>query len=683
MRRITVLLLILVMLVFQVDGRAEEEMLVTGPENTAKLTFRTIDESKILVSVLDAAENPILGLLPKDFSIKKGPKTAKILSVEPLEASKQIGLNVVLVVDNSLSMKHRKAIQPLLSAVEEFFFNVRPIDNIHAVVFDQKNTITIEGRQLNAHTFQSNNVDELRAFFKKSFDENLTTGTYLYDGIIVGLDIIRRMPAKENKFLLVFTDGNDLNSSFSTEDVAETARDIPNFFSYALDFTKESTLDPFLESFSQSHGGKIWKATSSAELSPIFEAFSSTLLHRYIITYRYLAPPQGTLALEPKTIIIEEVTTIDSSPLLNYIFFEQGNSDIPEFYHLFPNQSDTDTFSEAALKGTMEKYHNLLNIIGKRLNEHSDARITIIGCNSNQGPEKGNLTLSNSRAAAVRAYLRYIWGIDPSRMEIKARHLPAAASSSYVPEGVAENQRVEIHSDHPNILDTIKSTYVQEVSATKAIQIRPDIEAEAGISTWKLYLKAGPQELLGSKSGEMILDSLVAFDLETIGLKRIAAFNAITAGIEVMDKEDNLLKMESAASASVKFIRRNEQKTQKTGHQVLEKHALILFDFNSADIKERNKMIMDRIIQRVTTHPSAKINIVGHTDNIGKEAYNINLSERRAEAVFDQMIATGMIPLENISYSGLGPNNPLYDNLTPEGRSLNRTVTVTLAYEEK
>ena len=92
---------------------------------------------------------------------------------------------------------------------------------------------------------------------------------------------------------------------------------------------------------------------------------------------------------------------------------------------------------------------------------------------------------------------------------------------------------------------------------------------------------------------------------------------------------------------------------------------------------------MDRIIRRLKTFPSAKINIIGHTDNIGKDEYNISLSERRAEAVFDLMIATGMVPLENITYSGVGPNNPLYDNLTPEGRSLNRTVTVTLAYEEK
>jgi outer membrane protein OmpA-like peptidoglycan-associated protein len=331
----------------------------------------------------------------------------------------------------------------------------------------------------------------------------------------------------------------------------------------------------------------------------------------------------------------------------------------------------------------MEKYHHILNIIGTRLNDNPDARITIIGCNSNKGSEKGNLTLSNTRAASVRAYLRYIWEIDPSRMEVKAQHLPTAVSSSYVPEGIAENQRVEIHSDNPDTLDTIKSTYVQEMSDTKVIRILPNIQAEAGIAKWKLYLKAGDQELIGTASGETTLDSSYGFDLETIGFKKIAAFDSITVGIDITDKENNVFKNESAAAASVKFIKREQQKTQKMGHRVIEKYALILFDFNSAEIKERNKTVVDRIIQRLKKFPSAKINIIGHTDNIGKDEYNLNLSERRAEAVFDQMLETGMISLENITYTGVGPNNPLYDNLTPEGRSLNRTVTVTLAYEEK
>ena len=72
MRKTAVILMVLMMLGFHTESRAKEDVQVTGPENTAKMTFRLIDENKILVSVLDAQENPILGLQPKDFTIKKG-----------------------------------------------------------------------------------------------------------------------------------------------------------------------------------------------------------------------------------------------------------------------------------------------------------------------------------------------------------------------------------------------------------------------------------------------------------------------------------------------------------------------------------------------------------------------------------------------------------------------------------
>ncbi len=681
MRRFILFLMILVMLGFYTESYAQEELQITGPKNASKLTFQTLEENMLLISVLDSDKNPILGLLPKDFTIKKGPKTAKILSVEPLEDSKQVSLNIVLVVDNSYSMKERKAIQPLLSALKDFFSIVRPIDNIHAVVFDQKNTINVKGRNLHARTFQSNNVRKLQSFFKKGFSENLSRETFLYDSIVVGLDIIRKMPAKANKFMLVFTDGKDINSSVGKVDVQAAAKGIPNFSAYALDFTKKPTIDTFLKSFSETNDGKTWKAASSAELLPIFKAFSTTLLNRYIITYRFFTAPQGTLALKPKTITIEEVTTIDSSPLLNYAFFGENVSEISEPYILFSDQTNTKSFSEEKLRGAMEKYHHLLNIIGKRLTEHPDANITIIGCNSNKGPEKRNLTLSSSRAESVRAYLRYIWGIDRSRMEVKTQNLPTAASTSKVPEGIAENQRVEIYSDHPAILDTINSTYVQEMTKTRFIRILPNIQSEAGIANWKLYLKAGDQTLIEMVLGEMELASSYTFDVESIGLKRIASFDTINAGIEVTDNEGKVFKNESAAT-SVNFIKREELMAEKMGYRVLEKYALILFDFNSSEIKARNKTILDRIIARMNEFPSAEAKIVGHTDNIGKEEYNLNLSERRAKAVFSQMLEAGMVAGVNVTYAGVGPHNPLYDNSTPEGRALNRTVTVTLEYYE-
>jgi outer membrane protein OmpA-like peptidoglycan-associated protein len=93
--------------------------------------------------------------------------------------------------------------------------------------------------------------------------------------------------------------------------------------------------------------------------------------------------------------------------------------------------------------------------------------------------------------------------------------------------------------------------------------------------------------------------------------------------------------------------------------------------------------VLDRIIARIKEVPNARVAIEGHTDTIGKEAYNIDLSERRAKAAYDMIMAGGGINTENISDEGAGPHNPLFDNQLPEGRALNRTVTVTLEYEQQ
>ena len=59
------------------------------------------------------------------------------------------------------------------------------------------------------------------------------------------------------------------------------------------------------------------------------------------------------------------------------------------------------------------------------------------------------------------------------------------------------------------------------------------------------------------------------------------------------------------------------------------------------------------------------------------------LSRRRAKAAYSQILAGGVAESERIIFEGAGPYKALYDNGLPEGRALNRTVTVALEYEEK
>jgi outer membrane protein OmpA-like peptidoglycan-associated protein len=397
------------------------------------------------------------------------------------------------------------------------------------------------------------------------------------------------------------------------------------------------------------------------------------------LIHELVGPPKGTVAIQPASLTIEEVTTIDSSPLLNYVFFETGQSDIPSRYVTFSSQSDTKAFDESRLKGTMEKHNHVLNIIGSRLRANPEARIKIVGCNSNRGDEYNRKDLSRSRAESVRAYLKYIWGIESSRMELEASNLPAIASTSSVDEGRAENQRVEIHSESPALLDTIKSTYVEKISNAQEVQVRPQIKSGYDLARWTVAL-VGDGMLIDSTAGQGDLMPTYQFNLQDIGLGKIGGYENIGANIEVEDKRGQIYK--THASTAVRFIRREERVAKKEGYKVMEKYALILFDFNRADIKDRNRSVVDRIVARIKEVPTARVRIEGHTDSIGKEAYNIDLSQRRAKAAFDMILAGGAVGSGDISYEGAGPHNPLFDNQLPEGRALNRTVTVTLEYEQ-
>ncbi len=658
-------------------GLALDALEVRTLRQQAKLSFQPLEEGKVLVSVQDKSGDAILGLQKEDFSIKQGLKTAKIISVEDVQEQRNIGLNIVLVVDNSYSMEQRKAVEPLLAAMDSFLTLVRPIDTVHVVTFVDPGTSL---PRVSTRTFQANEVPALSQFLRSSFFPATTDGTYLYDSMHKGLEIIRQMPADSQKFMLVFSDGEDINSTLKSDQVSVAAKGVSNFSAYAVDYMDKPGLDPFLTAFAQGHNGMIRKAASANDFLPILKRFSTTIFHRYLVTYRFLAPPAGTLVSAPAAVNIEEVTVVDSSPMLNHVYFDTGKSRIPERYvALAP--AETATFSEEKLKDTMEKHHQVLNVIGKRLQANPDARITLVGCNSNSGVEKGKIGLAKNRAEAVFAYFESVWGIDLSRMEIKARNLPAVPSTSRVPEGVVENQRVEILSDHPAILDTIKSTYVQEQADAKELRFAPTLQGETEIERWQLRLLAADDKVLATREGSGAPPAEVVFALEALGLRNLAQLGQVSADLEVKDKEGNVFSTASAP-IGINYVRREERIAQKIGNKVVEKYGLILFDFDRADLKDRNQIIVNRVLARVAELKGVAMDIAGHTDIIGKEKYNIELSGRRAKAVYDSTVQSGIAAEAQITHAGNGPNNPPYDNSLPEGRSLNRTVIINLQYTE-
>ncbi len=100
----------------------------------------------------------------------------------------------------------------------------------------------------------------------------------------------------------------------------------------------------------------------------------------------------------------------------------------------------------------------------------------------------------------------------------------------------------------------------------------------------------------------------------------------------------------------------------------------IYFDFDKADIKPESKPTIEEIAKFLKEHPEIKLYIVGHTDNIGKLEYNLDLSKRRAESVVRELTEKYGIEKNRLKPFGVGPLAPVASNDTEEGRAKNRRV---------
>jgi outer membrane protein OmpA-like peptidoglycan-associated protein/tetratricopeptide (TPR) repeat protein len=97
----------------------------------------------------------------------------------------------------------------------------------------------------------------------------------------------------------------------------------------------------------------------------------------------------------------------------------------------------------------------------------------------------------------------------------------------------------------------------------------------------------------------------------------------------------------------------------------------VFFETGSAALRPESLGELHRLKALLEENPALKIQINGHTDNVGKEEDNLLLSEARAKAVYDYLLGQGIAP-GRLRFQGFGPNRPIASNDTPEGRQQNR-----------
>ena len=102
------------------------------------------------------------------------------------------------------------------------------------------------------------------------------------------------------------------------------------------------------------------------------------------------------------------------------------------------------------------------------------------------------------------------------------------------------------------------------------------------------------------------------------------------------------------------------------------------FDFNRYVLRPGGKEKVAEVARYLREHPEVRVTVDGYTDSIGTDAYNLKLSERRANTVRDELIADG-VSASRITTRGFGKADPVASNDTAEGRAENRRVEIVPA----
>jgi len=364
---------------------------------------RIIKEGRVLATITDAANQPVFGMGAEDFTVSQGTKSGRVVSVQSVAEVQDVPLSIVMVLDNSFSMEERNAIKPLLAGIDKVLQAVRPIDQVHMVVFDSKLTTKVGSRNLRVQTFKSSNPAELREFARKAYSKKVVTSkTVLYEGMLAGLDIVAKLPAANPRIMIVFSDGEDLNSKVKAADVAKAAEKAGKFSAYAIDYLESTETNKFLTKFARDNHGQIWKAKSETNLVSIFESVATTMDYAYILTYVFT--PQ------PVVMIFNEAALFD--------------------------------FDKAELKPSGKEQINTYKEEAKAALSRAD-KLIISGHTDNVGTAEYNMKLSLRRAEAVRDYLKSI-GSKPDNMEVIGEGMNRPVADNRTREGRAKNRRVEV-----------------------------------------------------------------------------------------------------------------------------------------------------------------------------------------------------------------------------------------------
>lgn len=372
---------------------------------------------------------------------------------------------------------------------------------------------------------------------------------------------------------------------------------------------------------------------------------------------------------------VEDIAYSELYPLVPYLFFTANDKKPVETEYTNATGARAGGFTLTSLQpDAVDINKNILDIVGYRLKQYPDSKLTITGTTDGKTESK-NVTVAKERADFAKSYLTSTYGIDESRLNVVARGLPAKPSANTVPDAEAENRRVEFSSTTPELLSpiVIKSDN-QRIAYPELIEFRPFTSSNKGVSEWNLHItQAG--KALRSFSG-VGTPTPMRWQIRPNELSN----SQINVEYLLTVTDSSGLKKEVYGSIPVEYLSSTKKRTEQLADKSVSKFSLILFDFDKAELNEENTKIVEENVVPAIQYNST-VTIIGYSDALGDANYNQKLSQKRADVV--KKVLETKVRDAKYSAKGVGENVPIFDNNSVIGRHLSRTVQIIVETPKK
>jgi len=380
-------------------------------------------------------------------------------------------------------------------------------------------------------------------------------------------------------------------------------------------------------------------------------------------------------------------TVTETYPIINYVFFDLGSTEIPNRYVLLEKnevakfkEENVALYTPANLSGRSDRqmtlYYNVLNVLGDRMVKNPTSTIKLVGSSEQSQADAREI------AESVKTYLVSMFEINASRITTEGRNKPKIPSQQS--RGTDElvllregDRRVSIESNSPALLmefqsgpdATLKPTVMgneQEAPAESYISFNNTGATEA-FTSWSLELKDEDGKV--QYFGPYTQDSVAIPSKSILKSRPEGDYNVKMIGTTKDGK-----KVEKETNAHIVLW------TASTVEEVMRFSVPFNFD-ESKSIAMYNKYLTKVVMPKIPK--GAKVIVHGHTDVIGDEAYNQKLSEARANDVKNilqkALFNAGRTDV-TFEVSGSGENQKLapFENKYPEERFYNRTVIIDI-----